>query len=549
MTPGDRQDQLGLGPRAAWLLLLVASVVEFLRESWQIRAQPDDAYISYRYARNLVEGHGLVYNTGEYVEGFTNLLWTLLVAAGMALGFEGNVVGHALGLASGVAILLVTYLYACTGLSRSQAWIAAVAPWIVLSTTSFTVWSTSGMETPLFVATTTAALAAYARERMGWATLAVCLAMLTRPEGAIVAAIIYGLQLPSLWRDGWSRWKWPLTFLVLLSFITLFRLSYYGSPLPNTFYAKVGGIPMGRGVSYVKGFLADGSVFLLIPVAIAAACDRRWWAGIALVFTLVGYAIWIGGDVFVLFRFLLPLIPCLAVLAVRGVAHTFERNRYAGVIVSISLPLSASFYVFGAAETGIIGGATLIGVAWIFSIRFERRWLVPAVSAGLAAGFSLYLLHDFPSSLESLSHSSKRTAYLQKQQRNLKGFEDLGKYRAKILRDRGEPIRLVATGAIGSFGYYSRLPILDIYGLVDPNVARSTAEAPAKSRPIPGHQRSNTEYVFARKPEYILIPKRRARRWIETPAQVMIRSHPELDEHYEWDDQVRGYRRQSQPVP
>lgn len=41
----------------------------------------DDAFISFRYARNLVEGHGLVYDLGEYVEGYSNFLWVLELAA------------------------------------------------------------------------------------------------------------------------------------------------------------------------------------------------------------------------------------------------------------------------------------------------------------------------------------------------------------------------------------------------------------------------------------------------------------------------------------
>ena len=44
----------------------------------------DDSFISFRYAKNLVDGLGLVYNAGEYVEGYTNLLWTLMMAASMA---------------------------------------------------------------------------------------------------------------------------------------------------------------------------------------------------------------------------------------------------------------------------------------------------------------------------------------------------------------------------------------------------------------------------------------------------------------------------------
>ena len=70
---------LNLSPRAIlsllpWLLLLawLASVAWFLT---------DDAFISFRYTRNLIEGHGLVFNPGERVEGYTNFLWILELAA------------------------------------------------------------------------------------------------------------------------------------------------------------------------------------------------------------------------------------------------------------------------------------------------------------------------------------------------------------------------------------------------------------------------------------------------------------------------------------
>ena len=147
------------------------ALLAFALESWKLRPQLDDAYISYRYARNLAEGLGLVYNAGEYVEGFTNLLWTLLVSLGIRLGFEAPSVGHALGLASGAAALVATYAYAATALPASRRWLAALAPWILLASTPFPAWATSGLETPLFLATATAALAFQARDRMGWHTV------------------------------------------------------------------------------------------------------------------------------------------------------------------------------------------------------------------------------------------------------------------------------------------------------------------------------------------------------------------------------------------
>ena len=133
-----------MNPRAARLaermlpfLLLLAGVAAFLGETWRELPQIDDAYISYRYARNLVEGHGLVFNPGERVEGFTNLLWTLLVALGLALGSSAEFAGRSLGLLSGIGTLVATYVYARDGLAPSRAWIAAVPVAIVVSFTGF----------------------------------------------------------------------------------------------------------------------------------------------------------------------------------------------------------------------------------------------------------------------------------------------------------------------------------------------------------------------------------------------------------------------------
>ena len=77
----------------------------------------DDAFISLRYAANLVAGDGLVYNVGEYVEGYTNLLWTLLIAAFVALEktipagyWVGRVTGAALVAWGGTMIAIAVTL-------------------------------------------------------------------------------------------------------------------------------------------------------------------------------------------------------------------------------------------------------------------------------------------------------------------------------------------------------------------------------------------------------------------------------------------------------
>ena len=80
-----------------WLMTALA-VAFFLTEAWPLRSPLDDAFISFRYAHNLAAGHGLVYNVGERVEGFTNLLWTLLLAGGIRLGFGAPETAHVLDL-------------------------------------------------------------------------------------------------------------------------------------------------------------------------------------------------------------------------------------------------------------------------------------------------------------------------------------------------------------------------------------------------------------------------------------------------------------------
>jgi uncharacterized sulfatase len=472
------------------------ALLVFALESWRLRPQIDDAYISYRYARNLAEGLGLVYNAGEHVEGFTNLLWTLLVSLGIRLGFEAPSVGHALGLASGAAALVATYAYAATALPASRRWLAALAPWILLACTPFPAWATSGLETPLFLAAATAALAFQARDRMGWAAGALAIATLTRPEGALLAVLLFGVHAVAVRRLKRSDLRAGLAYLAVPIGLTVFRLAYYGDPLPNTFYAKVGGIPMESGLAYLGSFLGEG-VVLLIPAALVAAGDRRFWPGLAWVAGLAVYVVWIGGDAFGQWRFLLPCVPVLAALSVRGVERASAATPWAGVALGLTIPGALVWFLFGGAP----GGA---------SFDISRR----------------------ADSLDRIADGNR-------------GFEEIGRRRARVLAARPETPRLVATGAIGSFGYYSRLPIVDYLGIVDPVVAHSPASTSLpEARRLPGHHRSNADYVLSRRPDYILVPdkSRGGLRFGRAGAILDIWAHPDFEAGYAWDDELRGYR-------
>jgi hypothetical protein len=469
----------------------------FLFESWDPRPHYDDSYISYRYASNLVEGRGLVYNPGERVEGFSNLLWTLLVAAALGLGVGAKTAGHALGLVGGCLTLFATYVYAKSGLRKSQSWWAALAAWIVLASPVFARWTTSGMETPLFAAGAVGALAAQAHGRFGWAALAVSLATLTRPEGLLVAAAVFGFRLIETGFHDRRAWAGPGAYAAVLVALTAFRLAYYGDPLPNTYYAKVGGVSLGTSLLGGVFFLLGNAGLCAIPAIAAVKRDGRWWPGAAFALAMLVYGISIGAGP----RYLLPLVPCFAAQGVCGAAKLFERRGFVGIgaVAIVALTFHLSFFgVFAA----------------------KRASLKEAIA------------------------KSPRIGQIARERGEDAKNERLGQRRAEVLLERGEPIALVATGAIGSFGFHSRLPILDILGLVDATIARTERPSGDERFALPGHQRSNPDYVFSRKPDYILIGRRGKQRLgnvVTAPDE--IRAHPELDRHYEWDAEIRGYRR------
>ncbi len=482
------------------LALGVACGLAFLVELHRRVPQVDDAYISYRYAAHWIEGQGLVWNPGERVEGYTNLLWTLAIGLGLALGLEAPAVGHALGLASGAAALGATGWLARAGLPASRAAWAGLAPWLVLASTGFARWATSGLETPLFAALVTAALAAQRGGGLGLAAAFAVLATLTRPEGALLAALLFAFHL---WRAP-GEWRRVLSvgavYGLALALLTGFRLAYYGEPLPNTFYAKVGGVSWGFGLLYLWSFVATGAGLLLLPALLGVVWRPRLGAAGLWVLACLAYAVWVGGDALGHDRLLLPALPALAALACCGAACAPSHGRALGALVVACLVASVWLQVVG------VPGDSSAGA---------RRW-----------------------------------RELERVRRGDRHFEEVGRARAQHItrRESGRP--LVATGAIGVFGYHSRLPVLDILGLVDPVVARTP---PAPGRPglaLPGHQRSNAAYVFSREPEYLLIARKGTPGKGLLAAVAELWAHPDLERHYRWDSAIDGYRRRpSEPVP
>ncbi|MDF1535435.1 MAG: hypothetical protein P1S46_02905 [bacterium] len=105
----------------AFLILLYAAM------AWSQRSILDDAFISFRYAANLAQGHGLVWNTGEApIEGFTNFLWVLIMTVPHLAGIDPVAFSMILGILAFAAALAVQFRLAAVVTGQPWAGTAAV---------------------------------------------------------------------------------------------------------------------------------------------------------------------------------------------------------------------------------------------------------------------------------------------------------------------------------------------------------------------------------------------------------------------------------------
>jgi arabinofuranosyltransferase len=378
-------------PRRATMFHFLAVVtiayaaLQGVRLSWVT----DDAYISFRYAQNLLAGKGLVFNLGERVEGYSNFLWTLWCALGMRLGFEPESWSTAWGILSYLATLglLCRFTYIRTG--RSALIALPVAAMAGALHHDWSIFASSGLETSAF---TFLAVAGYyllvrrddPRCLMG-AGLIFALTALTRADG-LLFGILGGLFVIA---TGKPRGRALLAYGVPLAGIVIpyvvWKISYYGDLFPNTYYAKSIHLDWySQGWIYLKLYfqkywvllvgLTLAASALLRPGADERALDvddspRRLWRRATLLAALfaVGYS-WhvarVGGD-FMYARLLIPATPFYLLLLELGLEAWLSRpllwlTASAGALIGIG----ASPYPFS-------------GQGWIHGIIHEREFYPP----------------------------------------------------------------------------------------------------------------------------------------------------------------------------
>ena len=223
-----------------WMLICVPLVLFLALAFIFYDCTVDDAFISFRCARNLAQGHGLVFNIGDRVEAFSNPLWVFILSLAHMAGFDILTVSKLIGLGCGVVTILLLMRLCRRSFSMSNG--ATLAAMCYAATNiSIVFYSVSGMETVVYMMLIVLMNYLILDGREILAGIACGALAVTRPEGIIfIIPLVLGCCLNG------CRTRMVLG-IVLIPVVTyglflIFRLGYYGSFFPNSYDAKIGGI-------------------------------------------------------------------------------------------------------------------------------------------------------------------------------------------------------------------------------------------------------------------------------------------------------------------
>jgi arabinofuranosyltransferase len=354
------------------------------------RVTLDDAYITFRYARHLAEGYGLgAWNHAERVEGYSSLLWTLLLAGAAWLGVDVRIASKVFGTAAALTVIAVLF--------RRRDDRPAVLTGVFLALyLPFAFYAASGMEAVAFASLVTLALFGAAR----WQPVVAPLLVGMRPEGALVAGIDV---LALAWRR--ERWRWVAATaiaggLTLLA-IAVHRWVAYGALAPNTYYAKVAGGGIGHvrlGLVYVGGWMLAHAVvaaFLAIgAVAVRRAGDHRGLTCLALFVAYVVYMASAGGDpptAFPVWRQFVHVAPAWVLVAMTGLTRVVRHRRWGQVAAALGLALAANAGILLVQGRGGPRPGAAVYVSWLASIASPTTTI--SSSYGGAIPFAVDAVH------------------------------------------------------------------------------------------------------------------------------------------------------------
>ncbi len=473
---------------ASLLLVGCLALTVFYLNAYNVASQRggvplDDAWIHFQFARNLARGDGLSFNPGQPTPGSTAPLWTLLLAAIYLIGGRFPIAGQALSAICYLAMLTATYALGkrVTG-RRRAAWLAGM----VVAVNGRMVWAgLSALETCLFAALSLLAIGAHlsdgAQGRYRLRTAALFgLAALCRPEGYLLFALSlgsfasYGIRntLPrvprSVLRIAYSVLAAVALFTTIILPYLIFSYQTSGHLLPNTYHAKAA-------VSFLpdRDFLSVGAVYLildnplllpfflfgLILLVQRAPLLSLWCVGLPLAYAFMRASLYQHG------RYLMPLIPCNAVVAVWGLLEMqeFILNRKGTKDAKKSRKTLGALCVFA-----------------VNKLAPARRWTAIPISIFVIAG-TAWRLPEMASQYA----------------RNVNDINQMHVALGYWIKDNTSPDAVVALNDIGAIAYISEREVVDLAGLVTPEIT------PAMR--TPGQTQQLVDFLAQRDVAYVVI--------------------------------------------
>jgi hypothetical protein len=457
---------------------------------------PDDAYVSYRYAKHLSEGGGLVFNPGDPpVEGYSNFLWLLISAAVHRLG--GNVPTAVPTLGAYLSVLSIVILWLLYRRRRLPAHQTLIPVLLFASSAPFVLYSVSGMETALFAALLLTAVlvfekAASSHNTGAWILLAFTCVLLAlcRPEGVLVMPLIIGYfavtDRPTLRRR-------PIIVAVSI-FVTAvviyqaWRVTYFDEAVPRSLWVNSGG-----GMS-VRVWIENMRMYLVMQGADYA--PMGYYYAVLVILASIGLSLTTSsgaakhGE-----RLALAIVVVYAIVYVNFVDPAPGMRYHAPLIGLLFVPIA---HVAG----GLVKG-----------VRF-------AVGRNHAVQYGIVLLALL--SLSFLWVADLKLNARRLEERNQKCSVELGNWLREVEADGA----VLATPDLGVVPYYSGLKTLDI------------GEIPLTAEP--GRGRFSARYLLDQNPDVVLlVSKGQFTGEFEEPYKALVKSSEFLSKY-----RVRGAVRQ-----
>lgn len=407
------------------VVLLLSSLRRVLQfTGGELGVPLDDAWIHFQFARNLGNGNGFSYVANRPTPGSTAPLWTILLTP---VGwFTEQFIGPALLFSAGFLLLTVYLVYRLTLTLTANDVLTALLAALGTALTGRLLWAgLSGMEVTAFAALSLAALWLYARGGLtAWAALLFALAGQLRPEGHLLFALV-GIDALISMRWPQNSAEKPTTIrnliiaVLIYSFIalpyTVFSLAATGRPLPNTFYAKTGGDAL-YSLDTLRGMAA-----------------LHWQDNvIASILALIGLVpLWRRSRIIVVWLLVLLLaVPAL-------VEVVWHHGRYTMPLIPLQM-IAAAF-----------------GARWLIAQLPQRQRTI-----GWGAALALVLVFG----VWRLSYWSGMLGY------NVREIGDIDVRMGEWLADNTPPDAVIAVDDIGAIGFLSEREIVDLLGLVTPEM-------------------------------------------------------------------------------